>query len=232
MNKKIKIDSEKCVGCGICARTCKQSAIEMVNGKAVVTNGESCDKIGNCLPVCPVNAISFVSTNSTNSFVDVSLPTAKPITPPKPSICYGSLSQEFTTKSSATIATATTETTSMLRQWPVQIKLVLENAGFFDNANLLIAADCAAYAYANFHQDFMKNKVTIIGCPKLDEVDYTQKLTNIITNNNIKSLTIVRMEVPCCGGIENASKNALKTSGKFIPWQIATLSTDGKIVED
>lgn len=239
MSKKIYIDSEKCVGCGICARTCKQSAIEMVNGKAQVTNADSCDKIGNCLPVCPVNAIEFVNTNSSN-FVDE-------IKTTKPSQCYSTISKEFTTISPNTNPTTNSSTNSItnsntnsstvnitnsqLKQWPVQIKLVLDNASYFNNANLLISADCCAYAYGNFHNEYMRNKVTIIGCPKLDMEDYTSKLTNIIANNDIKSVTIARMEVPCCGGIENAGKNAIKNSGKFIPWQIVTFSTDGKIVE-
>lgn len=226
MNKKISINSEKCVGCGICARTCKQSAIEMVNGKAMVTNGDSCDKIGNCLPVCPVNAINFIDDN--NNILEISQNNKEN----KPSQCYGSLSKDLNTSNNNNNIDVSSNIISQLRQWPVQIKLVLENASFFDNANLLIAADCCAYAYANFHNEFMRNKVTIIGCPKLDMEDYTTKLTAIISNNNIKSVTVARMEVPCCGGIENATKNALKSSGKFIPWQIVTLSTDGKIIEN
>lgn len=120
---------------------------------------------------------------------------------------------------------------SQLRQWPVQIKLVPVNAPYFDGVDLLIAADCTAYAYSNFHQDFIRGKVTLIGCPKLDSVDYSKKLTEIISENNIKSLTIVRMEVPCCGGIRNAAVTALKNSGKMIPWQVVTISTDGKILD-
>lgn len=222
MSKKIQIDSEKCVGCGICAKTCKQAAIEMVDGKATVTNSDSCDKIGNCLPVCPVNAIRFVEDNS---------PQSTPARVGTSSSCYSSLSREFSPTSPPPTARNNSSTTSQLKQWPVQIKLVQERATYFDKANLLIAADCSAYSYANFHNDFMKNKVTLIGCPKLDMIDYTQKLEEIISNNDIKSVTAVRMEVPCCGGIENATKNALKTSGKFIPWQIVTLTTDGRVVE-
>lgn len=217
MSKKvIKIDEEKCIGCGLCAKTCKQSAIEMVDGKAKVTRDDYCDGIGNCLPVCPVNAISF-------SEKDIVEKAEKP----SAFVCPGTNSKELKPTENNLLA----DTSSALRQWPVQIKLVPENAPYFNNCHLLIAADCTAYAYGNFHRDFMKNKVTLIGCPKLDIGDYTEKLTNIISNNNIKSLTVVRMEVPCCGGIENASVNALKKSGKFIPWQVVTITTNGKILE-
>ncbi len=220
MSKKIiKIDEEKCVGCGLCANACKQSAIEIINGKAKVTREDYCDGIGNCLPVCPVNAISF-SDKDIIQKGDKTLPCG----------CPGSNSKELKPKTQV-VSTSTSQPVSALRQWPVQIKLVPENAPYFNNSHLLIAADCTAYAYANFHNEFMKNKVTLIGCPKLDEGDYTDKLTKIIANNNIKSLTVVRMEVPCCGGIESAAVNALKASGKFIPWQVVTLSTDGLILD-
>lgn len=200
MNKKIiKIDSEKCIGCGICANVCKQSAIEIIEGKATVTRENHCDGIGNCLPVCPVNAISF-------SDKDIKMNTA---------------SNEQ----------GNPHCISKLKQWPVQIKLVPENAPYFNQSHLLIAADCTAYAYANFHKNFMQNKVTLIGCPKLDAGDYTQKITDIISNNNIKSITVARMEVPCCGGIENATINALKSSEKFIPLQVITISVNGQIIE-
>ncbi len=220
MNKKvIKIDEEKCIGCGLCADTCKQSAIEIIDGKAKVTRDDYCDGIGNCLPVCPVSAISF-------SDKDVANENIKPVA----SGCPGNSIKEFKTKE-VTVRSEAQKSVSQLRQWPVQIKLVPENAPYFNNANLLIAADCAAYSYANFHNEFMENKVTIIGCPKLDMGDYTEKLTSIISSNNIKSVTVVRMEVPCCGGIENATVNALKASGKFIPWQVVTLSINGEILE-
>lgn len=142
--------------------------------------------------------------------------------------CPGTESKEFTRTQTSDY---TVKSESQLRQWPVQIKLVPVNAPYFEGANLLVAADCTAYAYGNFYNEFIKNRITLIGCPKLDEGDYTEKLTQIISNNNIKSLTIVRMEVPCCGGIENAAKRALQQSGKFIPWQVVTISTDGKILE-
>ncbi len=216
MSKKIiKINEEACVGCGLCAATCKQSAIEMIDGKAKVTRDDYCDGIGNCLPVCPVNAISFSDKDVMNENKET-----------LPCGCPSSNSKELKPQ-----VPTVSESVSALRQWPVQIKLVPENAPYFNQANLLIAADCTAYAYANFHNEFMKNKITLIGCPKLDEDDYTQKLTDIIANNAIKSVTVVRMEVPCCGGIENATVNALKASGKFLPWQVVTISTEGTLLE-
>ncbi len=221
MNKKsIIIDEEKCIGCGLCANACKQSAIEMVDGKAKVTREDYCDGIGNCLPVCPVNAISF-SDKKVAEKVEKTLPCGCPSTNSK------ELKREVVAEKNVV-----EKVNSELRQWPVQIKLVPENAAYFNNSHLLIAADCTAYAYANFHNEFMRNKVTLIGCPKLDMGDYTEKLTKIIANNNIKSVTVARMEVPCCGGIENATVNALKASGKFLPWQVVTISTDGLILEN
>ncbi len=220
MSKKtINIDEKKCVGCGLCANACKQSAIEIIGGKAKVTREDYCDGIGRCLPVCPVNAISF-------SEKVVAKQEAKPL----PCGCPGSNLKELKPREQENEKLAN-KAVSELRQWPVQIKLVPENAPYFNGSHLLIAADCTAYAYANFHNEFMKNKVTLIGCPKLDEGDYTNKLTKIIANNNIKSVSVIRMEVPCCAGIENATVNALKASGKFIPWQVATISTDGLLLD-
>ncbi len=252
MNRKIiQIDEEKCVGCGLCANACQQSAIEMVDGKAKVVRDDFCDGIGNCLPVCPVNAISFsdrnivVKTDNADKSEKVTIlekPT-KSEEKPLPCGCPGTHSKLLVRSDNKVATSAPSANTtafksvqsskpiSELRQWPVQIKLIPPNAPYFDNAHLLIAADCSAYAYANFHADFIQNKITLIGCPKLDEGDYTEKLTHIIAENNIKSVTVVRMEVPCCGGIENATVNALKASGKFIPWQVVTIGTDGSIVE-
>ncbi len=224
--KKIVIDEHKCIGCGICANTCKMSAIEMIDGKAKVTNAEVCDAIGRCLPVCPVNAISFEDNDTEEITVAVTKVKEEKMACGCPGNNVKTLNQEIS-QEERHVANA-----SMLRQWPVQIKLVPENAAYFNNANLLIAADCSAYSYGNFHSEFMKNKITLIGCPKLDEGDYTDKLTAIISKNDVRSVTVVRMEVPCCGGIENAVKNALVASAKMIPWRVITISTDGKILED
>lgn len=221
--RSIKIDEGKCIGCGLCASACKQSAIEIIDGKAKVTRTDYCDGLGNCLPVCPVNAISFADEK-------VVVSATKNATKPLPCGCPGSNATALKPTGDVTSSGAGVSV-SELRQWPVQIKLVPETASYFENANLLIAADCTAYAYANFHNKFMKNKVTIIGCPKLDEGCYTDKLTKIIANNNIKSVTVTRMEVPCCGGIEHATINALKASGKFLPWQVVTIARDGTILD-
>lgn len=238
IRKIIKIDEEKCNGCELCVKACHEGAIKMVNGKAKLMRDDYCDGLGDCLPSCPVNAISFEEREAESYDEKAVLQNQKKNTNEKPFVCPGTLSKSLeknteeekeevlnNSKSSANIK-------NQLRQWPVQIKLAPLNAPYFENANLLIAADCTAYAYANFHEEFMKNKITLIGCPKLDAIDYSEKLTAIIKNNNIKSVTVVRMDVPCCGGIENASKIALKESGKFIPWQIVTISTDGKILND
>ena len=204
--KIIKIDEEKCNGCGLCAEACHEGAIGIVDGKAKLMREDFCDGFGDCLPNCPTGAISFEEREAPE-YDETAVKEAKnsPVSAVKP--------------------------TSRLAQWPCQIKLVPTQAPFFDGAKLLIAADCTAYAYANMHEDFMKGKVTIIGCPKLDGVDYTDKLTEIIRNNDIKSVTIVRMEVPCCGGLQRAAENALKNSGKFIPWQVVTISRDGKMLD-
>ncbi len=228
--KIIQIDEEKCVGCGLCANTCKQSAIEMVDGKARVMRKDYCDGIGNCLPVCPVGAITFSDVDVINNASEALEKSKKPVF-----ACPGSMAkmiQKPVAQKSVIPATNENKTSSSeLMQWPVQIKLVPPTAPYFENANLLVAADCSAFSYANFHSEFMKNKVTIIGCPKLDAGDYTDKLTEIIASNNIKSVTVVRMEVPCCGGIEQAVKNALINSKKMIPWQVVTISTDGRVLE-
>lgn len=232
----IKIDEDKCVGCGLCAKACHEGAIGIVNGKAKLLRDDYCDGLGNCLPVCPTNAISFEQRDAEqyNKEVAPKRVAAKEGLSQKPSGCPGSMARELNRNNSAENNDAPANNApliSQLRQWPVQIKLAPVNAPYFENANLLIAADCSAYAYADFHNKFIKNKVVLIGCPKLDEGDYTEKLTEIIRLNNIKSLTVVRMEVPCCFGIEKAATEALKASGKFIPWQIVTISTDGRILD-
>lgn len=229
IRKIIKINEEKCNGCGLCAKACHEGAIEMINGKAKLTKENHCDGLGDCLPACPVNAIMFEEREAP-AYDEAAVAALKKKNAPLPCGCPGTHSKTIKRNNCNTQSNTGSSCLSRLSQWPVQIKLVPVNAPYFENANLLVAADCTAYAYGNFHNDFIKNKTTLIGCPKLDSVDYTEKLSAIIANNNIKSVTVVRMEVPCCGGIENAVKSALKASGKFIPWQVVTISTDGKIL--
>ena len=231
IRKIIKIDEEKCNGCGACAEACHEGAIKMIDGKAKLTREDYCDGLGDCLPACPTNAISFEEREA-SAYDEAAVKAAKQknTSQPLPCGCPGTQSKAIKRDDTAVSAVSGT-VNSQLRQWPVQIKLVPVNAPYFDNANLLIAADCTAYAYGNFHNEFIRNHITLIGCPKLDDGDYTDKLTQIIANNNIKSVTIVRMEVPCCGGLENAAKQALQVSGKFIPWRVVIVSTDGRIID-
>ena len=231
IRKIIHIDQEKCNGCGACANACHEGAIEMVNGKAMLTNEHYCDGLGDCLPACPTGAIRFEEREAP-AYNEAAVQAAKM---KKHGIstgagCPGSRAQ-LLSRAPAQPATSLNQPESQLRQWPVQIKLAPVNAPYFEGANILVAADCTAYAYANFHQKFIRGRIVLVGCPKLDEGDYTEKLTRIFSENNIKSLTIVRMEVPCCGGLERAAKNALQASGKFIPWQVETISVDGRILE-
>ena len=230
LRKIIKIDQKKCNGCGACAAACHEGAIEMINGRAKLTREDYCDGLGDCLPACPVDAISF-EMREAPAYDEAAVKAAQAAKKaPLPCGCPGSNSKSIK-REAAPEAASCSPVNSQLCQWPVQIKLVPVNAPYFDGANLLVAADCTAFAYGNFHNEFIRNHVTLIGCPKLDEGDYAQKLTQIIANNNIKSVKVVRMEVPCCGGIENAVKRALMASGKFIPWQVVTISTDGRILE-
>ena len=231
VRKIIHIDQEKCNGCGACASACHEGAIAMVNGKDQLIRDDYCDGLGDCLPACPTGAITFTQREAApydEAAVQAHLARKKEEAP-LPCGCPGSQSRAFHREESP--APAGPVVSSQLRQWPVQIKLAPVNAPYFDGAHLLIAADCTAYAYGNFHQDFIRGKVVLIGCPKLDEGDYTEKLTQIIRQNDIKSLTIVRMEVPCCGGIQRAATTALQHSGKFIPWQVVTIATDGRVVD-
>ncbi len=224
----ITIDEEKCNGCGLCADACHEGAIGMVDGKAKLLREDYCDGLGDCLPACPTGAITFEMRDAP-AYDEEAVRKAQQEKQGSSTGhgCPGSNAKMFVRKE----AVAPVKLDSKLMQWPVQIKLVPANAPYFDGANLLIAADCSAYAYANFHAEFMSNRITLIGCPKLDSVDYSEKLTAIIANNNIKSVTIVRMEVPCCGGIEYAAKQAIQASGKFLPWQVVTISTDGRILD-
>ncbi|MBQ8781936.1 MAG: 4Fe-4S binding protein [Oscillospiraceae bacterium] len=228
IRKIIKIDEEKCIGCGLCAEACHEGAIGMVNGKAKLLREDYCDGLGDCLPACPTDAISFEEREAPAYNEAAVLAAKKAAEKPLPCGCPGTHSKAIVREENSPAAAPAV---SRLSQWPVQIKLVPVKAPYFDGANLLIAADCTAYAYGNFHEKFIRNRITLIGCPKLDDVDYTEKLTQIIANNNIKIVTVTRMEVPCCGGIENAVKRALQASGKFIPWQVVTISTDGRILD-
>lgn len=225
----IKIDQEKCNGCGACATACHEGAIDMVNGKAVLTREDYCDGLGDCLPNCPTGAITFEEREAP-AYNEAAVKAAQAAKRAQACGCPGEQAKTIAEPPSST-AQVTTVAPSELRQWPVQIKLVPVNAPFFDGAKLLIAADCTAYAYGNFHQEFIHGHVTLIGCPKLDAVDYSEKLAQIIAQNDIRSITVTRMEVPCCGGIEHAVKQALAKSGKLIPWQVVTISADGRILD-
>lgn len=267
--KIIKIDEQKCNGCGACAAACHEGAIGMIDGKAKLLKDDYCDGLGDCLPACPTGAITFEEREAApydekavilNKLEKAGVPCSCPGTAAKtitrdydnvaytsgkkteekscdckgkeeslPCGCPGSNSKSIQREEE--YREEGIEVRSELRQWPVQIKLVPVNAPYFAGANLLVAADCAPFAYGDFHRKFMKNKITLIGCPKLDMIDYSEKLTEIIKNNTIKSVTVVRMEVPCCGGLENAVKKALMASGKFLPWQIVTISSDGRILD-
>lgn len=235
LRRIITIDEEKCNGCGACAAACHEGAIEMVNGKAKLTREDYCDGLGDCLPACPTDAIRFEEREAP-AYDEEAVRRAKARKAPQklPCGCPGTQSKTIRREinpPAPAMAGRSAAAVSQLQQWPCQIKLVPVNAPYFDHANLLIAADCTAFAYGNFHNDFIRNHITLIGCPKLDEGDYAEKLTAILANNNIRSVKIVRMEVPCCGGIENAVKRALQASGKFIPWQVITISTDGRILD-
>ena len=233
VRKIIKIDEEKCNGCGACATACHEDAIAMVDGKAKLIKDDYCDGLGNCLPACPTGAITFEEREAAAYDEEAvkARQQAKQQQASSPCGCPGTASKSLDRNAACAAPAVPVSAESQLMQWPVQIKLVPINAPYFANANLLIAADCTAFAYGDFHNRFIKNHITLIGCPKLDEGDYTEKLTAILQNNMIKSVTVVRMEVPCCGGIEHAVINALRNSGKMIPWQTVTISTDGKILE-
>lgn len=241
--KIIKIDESKCNGCGLCAEACHEGAIGMVDGKARLLRDDYCDGLGDCLPVCPTDAISFEEREA--AAYDEEAVKANMAAKHGPHSGHdghgGCLSAAFNGKIGSGPRVSGShdekepsgrdipEIPSRLTHWPVQIKLAPVNAPYFKDAQLLIAADCSAYAYGNFHEDFMKDKITLIGCPKLDMTDYSEKLTEILGSNEIKSVAVTRMEVPCCGGIEYAVKQAIAQSGKDLPLEIITIGIDGEI---
>ena len=236
IRKIIKIDEEKCNGCGACAAACHEGAIGMVDGKAKLLRDDYCDGLGDCLPACPTGAITFTEREAAaydeKAVMENKQKKARQAfaSGPHPG-CPGHQAHRFNRSSTPAQLAQTSKPASQLGQWPCQIKLVPVNAPYFGGAKLLIAPDCTAFAYANLHSEFMKGKITLIGCPKLDSIDYSEKLSQIIRLNSIQSVTIIRMEVPCCGGLEMAAKKAIQESGKFIPWQVVTLSVDGRILD-
>lgn len=226
IRKIISIDEEKCNGCGACAKACHEGAIGMVNDKAKLLRDDYCDGLGDCLPACPVDAIHFIYREA--AAYDEAAVLKRKQTKDTPRVCPGSMNRSFAPAEAAPVSS--TRPVNRLSQWPVQIKLANINAPFFDGADLLIAADCSAYAYAAFHEDFIRGRITLVGCPKLDSVDYSEKLAEIFRRNDIHSILVVRMEVPCCGGLTMAVKKALEQSGKDIPAEVVTISTSGQIL--
>lgn len=218
IRKIVQIDEEKCTGCGLCAHACHESAIAMVDGKAKLIRDDYCDGFGDCLPVCPADAISFVEREALPYDEEAVKENQRK-------------AKAESGKNAAEAAETNAAALSQLRQWPVQIKLVQERASMFAGADLLVAADCTAYAYGNFHQDFIRNHVVLVGCTKLDDIDYSEKLARIFMRNDIKSITVARMEVPCCAGMERAVKMAVKESGKKIPVKTVVISTEGELLE-
>lgn len=232
IRKIIKIDESKCNGCGLCAGACQEGAIAIIDGKAKLVRDDYCDGLGNCLPACPTGAISFEEREAA-AFDEQAVKEHLAANQSCGGGCPGTKARAITQPDTQNYdEIREVASVSRLRQWPVQIELVPVSAPYFDNANLLIAADCTAYAYGDFHNKFIKNRITLIGCPKLDDCEYADKLTEILKRNRIKSVTVVRMEVPCCGGLEYAVRKALENSKKIIPWQIIVISTDGQFIEE
>lgn len=241
IRQMIEIDEELCNGCGICVDACEESALKIIDGKAKLIRDDYCDGLGNCLPACPTNAIRFVQREALPFNEEEVKKNMEMAEKEKKKVlalqggCPGSRMMSIQREQNKPVresSVTSADMSSQLVSWPIQIKLVPVNAPYFDGANLLIAADCTAFAYGNFHEKFMKNKITLIGCPKLDNIDYSEKLAQIIKNNNIKSVTITRMQVPCCGGMVSAVKQALIDSGKMIPWNVVVISTEGELLED
>lgn len=229
----IRIDENKCNGCGLCVSSCHESAIKLIDGKAKLIRDDYCDGLGNCLPACPTNAITFEQREALpydEKAVEENKAAQNALNIPPACGCPDSLSKSIKETKQYVYSDDLNENTPKLPQWPVQIKLIPVHALYFNHADLLIAADCCAYTHRDFHNQFIKNKITLIGCPKLDSPDYSEKLTDILANNDIKTITVARMEVPCCRGLVNAVINAMHNSGKIIPWQIITISTDGEII--
>jgi len=244
----ISIDEDKCNGCGICVTACHEGAIQMVDGIAKLMTESYCDGLGDCLPECPTGAIAMENREAPEydeAAVKANMAKAAQVQAEEkadagcedsdlPCGCPGSHSRSLGKKEAPMqqVQQAAPEAKSELSQWPVQIKLVPVNAPYFDNAKLLIAADCVGFAYANMHKDFIKGKITLIGCPKLDMIDYSEKLTEIIRQNEIKSVSVLRMSVPCCGGLTHMVKQAIINSGKMVPWEVTIVSPDGEIIDD
>jgi NAD-dependent dihydropyrimidine dehydrogenase PreA subunit len=235
--KIVKIHEEKCNGCGLCVNACHEGALELINGKAVLVSDSYCDGLGDCLPECPVDAIEIIERDADDfdkELVEKRMNEKKLDSEPLPCGCPGHEAKEIKSKITETsiVSNKKQRATSELRQWPVQIKLVSPNAPYFNSSHILVAADCTAFAYANIHEDFMKGRITLIGCPKLDDIDYSEKLTAILKNNDVKSITVLRMEVPCCTGIVNAVKSAIMNSGKMIPWGYKIVTSEGVLLQD
>lgn len=226
----VKIDEEKCNGCGLCVEACHEGALKIINGKAVLVSDSYCDGLGDCLPECPTGAITIEKREAADYSLGEKQEKTKTVCSGSFSGCPGTMNKVIRKEERPQDITVQ-KAESQLRQWPVQLKLVTPNAPYFNNAHILVAADCTAFAYANIHEDFMKGKIALIGCPKLDAIDYSEKLTDILRLNNVKSITVLKMEVPCCNGLSNAVQTALLNCGKMIPWRLITVKTDGSLIE-
>ncbi|AET69129.1 4Fe-4S protein [Desulfosporosinus orientis DSM 765] len=236
LRKIISIDEEKCNGCGLCVTACHEGALQLINGKARLISESYCDGLGDCLPECPTDAITLEEKETVEydeEAVKRNMEKRKTQTHgTQPCGCPGTQAKLLARKQESSSLQSDESSPSQLNQWPCQLKLIPINASYLDNAHLLIAADCTAFAYPAVHQKFMRNKITLIGCPKLDDIDYSEKLTAILKQHEIKSVTVLRMEVPCCGGIVQAVKKSLINSETLIPWHVVTISTDGRIIEE